>query len=230
MTKARGEEMEPVRGGKPERTGSFRAGTAIVLGLTGGIATGKTTVADMLRSLGAKVISADEVVHAMFEPGMPVWHAVVREFGDGILTRDKKIDRAKLGKLVFGDPVARRKLEAMVHPSVLAYLDREAKRFRSSGEGVLVLEIPLLVETSSFSLVDKVLVVSAEQETQIHRLERRNGVSREEATRRISSQRPMTEKIRHADWVVTTDGALRATKEQVSKVWDDIQNLLAQPG
>jgi dephospho-CoA kinase len=154
----------------------------------------------------------------------------VQEFGNGILDHDRTVDRKSLGEVVFRDPDARKRLEAIVHPPVIEYLARESRRFRLSGSGVLVLEIPLLVETSSFSLVDKVLVVSAEQETQVRRLEKRNRVSREEAIRRISSQRPMTEKVKHADWVVTTDGTLRATKEQVSKVWDDIQNLLAQPG
>jgi dephospho-CoA kinase len=229
MSNDRGDEAEPVRNGNPERTGSFCARRTLVLGLTGGMATGKTTVAEMLRDLGAELISADDVAHTMLDPGTPVWYAVIREFGDDILRSDRTIDRAKLGEVVFRDAEARRRLEGIVHPPVLDYLSREAKRFRLRGAGVLVLEIPLLVETSSFSLVDKVLVVSAEQETQIRRLEKRSRVSREEAIRRISSQRPMAEKVGHADWVVTTDGTLRSTKQQVSKVWLDIQKLLAQP-
>lgn len=230
MITGHGDGAEPVRKGNPERTGSFCARKALVLGLTGGIATGKTTVAGMLSDLGATLISADEIAHSMLEPGTPAWYAVVREFGDEILKDDRTIDRAKLGDLVFRDAEARARLEGMVHPPVLDYLSQEAARFRSGGAGVLVIEIPLLVETSSFSLVDKVLVVAAEQETQIRRLEKRSRVSREEAIRKISSQRPLTEKVRHADWVVTTDGTLRSTKQQVSKVWDDIQKLLAQPG
>ena len=230
MITGHGDGAEPVRKGKPERTGSFCARKALVLGLTGGIATGKTTVAGMLRDLGATLISADEIAHRMLEPGTPAWYAVVREFGDEILKDDRTIDRAKLGDLVFRNAEARARLEEIVHPPVLSYLSREAEGFRCGGAGVLVIEIPLLVETSSFSLVDKVLVVGAEQETQIRRLEKRSRISREEAIRRISSQRPLTEKVRHADWVVTTDGTLRSTKQQVSEVWHDIQKLLAQPG
>lgn len=223
------DRAEPVRNRSFGRTGSFCARKTLVLGLTGGIATGKTTVARMLEDLGARVVSADAIVHQMLKPGSPVRHQVVQEFGHGIVKSNGDIDRAALGTVVFGDSDKRVKLEAIIHPPVLARLAEEADHFRSAGEGVLVLEIPLLVEKSAFGLVDKVLVVTAEQETQVRRLEKRSGITREEAVLRVSAQYPMSEKIKHADWVVNTEGTLRSTKQQVSKVWHDIQKLLAQP-
>ena len=200
-----------------------------MVGLTGGAATGKTTVARMFKALGAKVLSADEIVHKMLRPGADMWQAVVREFGEGILAEGGKLDRRKLAETVFHDPRKRLRLEAITHPPVLDHLSAEAERFRDTGEGVLILEIPLLVETSSLGLVDKVLVVTAEQETQIRRLQKRYSIGREEAMLRIKSQLPMSEKLRHADWVVSTEGELCSTRKQVERVWSTIQKSLTQP-
>jgi len=182
----------------------------------------------MFKALGAKVLSADEIVHEMLQPGSNVWSAIVDEFGDGILGEDGRIDRRKLAETVFSDTEKRLRLEAITHPPVLEFLAAEAERFRNTGQGVLMLEIPLLVETASLGLVDKVLVVSAEQDTQIRRLQKRYSLTREEAKLRIRSQLPMSEKIKHADWVVSTEGALRSTREQVERVWSTIQESVAQ--
>jgi len=219
----------PVRGNVSERAGSLYARKTLVMGLTGGPATGKTTVARMFEDLGAKVLSADDVVHHLMQPETDVWRAIVHEFGRTILNADGSMDRKKLAEVVFADPEKRRRLEAIIHPPVLEFLAKEAERFRGSGEGVLILEIPLLVETSSLALVDKVLVVTAEQETQIERLQKRYGIGRKEAVLRIGSQLPMSEKVKHADWVICTEGTLRGTKEQVNRVWGAIRKSLAQP-
>lgn len=216
------DKSEPV-----ERTGSFFARKTLVIGLTGGVATGKTTVARMFEELGAKVISADEVVHRLLDPGSEEWERIRREFGQGVLRGDGSIDRAKLAETVFRDPEKRQKLEAIIHPRVLDFLQKEADSFRRSGEGALILEIPLLIEAGALAMVDKVLVVTAEQESQISRLEKRYGISREEALLRISSQLPLDEKVRYADWVVSAEGTLGSTKKQVERVWCDVQKLLA---
>lgn len=208
-------------------TGSFFVRKALVVGLTGGVATGKTTVAWMFQDLGARVISADEVVHRMLERGSDLWRQVRQEFGEEVLTSDGNIDRVRLGDLVFRDKGKRTTLEAIIHPPVIEYLQREAECFRESAQGVLILEIPLLIEVGALHLVDKVLVVTAEQESQISRLEKRYGIGREEAILRISSQLPLAEKVRHADWVVSTEGTLDSTKKQVERVWYEAQKLLA---
>ncbi len=223
------EKSEPVRKVRTERTGSFCAPKALVLGLTGGIATGKSTVASMLAELGAEVISADAVVHDLLRHNTEVRREIVVEFGEGILTPEGEIDRGKLGRIVFHDPQKRKLLESIIHPRVLSYLRKRAQEFRESGCGVLVLEIPLLVEVSAFDIVDKVLVVTAEQDTQIRRLEKRDGISREEALLRLSAQMPVSEKVQYGHWAVSTDGTLRSTKEQVYRVWMEIQKSLAQP-
>ena len=218
---------KPVRATQDERAGSFFARKSLVIGLTGGVATGKTTVARMFQDLGANVISADEVVHQMLAPGSQVWEQVRQEFGREVLLPDGNIDRSRLADVVFRDPGRRMRLEAITHPPVLEYLRKQSDCFRESGEGVLVLEIPLLIETGALDIVDKVLVVTAEQESQISRLENRYSIRREEAIRRICSQLPLEEKVRHADWVISTEGTLESTKTQVERVWCDVQKLLA---
>ena len=218
---------EPVRGQEPDRTGSFSCPKSLVVGVTGGIATGKTTVARMLEELGAKRVSADEIVHELLAPGTDVARLVESEFGPDIIMASGEIDRAKLGELLFRDEGKRRRLEAVIHPRVMAEVARQIEDFRRDCPGVLVIEIPLLVEVGATGIVDKVLVVSAEQETQIDRLQKRYNMSRHDALLRIQSQLPIDEKAKHADWVISTEGTLRTTKRRVERLWSDIQKSLA---
>lgn len=183
----------------------------------------------MLQRLGACVISADEIVHELLQPGTEVYREVVGEFGNEILADDGTVDRARLADIVFRDARKRRRLEEIVHPPVLTRIAEQIERFRTTGHGILVVEIPLLIETSSVGMVDKVLVVTAEQETQIGRLVKRYGVTHEEALLRIRSQLPMSEKVKYADWVVSTEGTISHTEEQVQRVWDLLQKAVAQP-
>ena len=213
----------------PKQVGPLHARKALVIGLTGGIATGKTTVAGMLKDLGARIISADDLIHDMLQPKSVIWSAVVEKFGEGILAPNGQIDRGKLADIVFEDEEKKKSLEAITHPPVIKHLTNEAKRFRKEGEGILVLEVPLLIEAGCLGIVDKILVVSAEQETQIERLEKRYGIGREEAILRIRSQLPLSEKLKYADWVVNTEGTLEGTKKQVDKVWRSSQKSLAIP-
>lgn len=219
--------MEPVRGQEPERTGSFSCPRSLVIGITGGIASGKTTVARMLEELGAVRISADEVVHDLLAAGQPVAGMVAREFGPEVLDNDGAINRRRLGELVFRDPDQRKRLESIVHPQVMQHVAERIDRFRRECRGVLVVEIPLLIEVGATALVDKVLVVTAEQEDQIDRLQKRYGISEADAVLRIGSQLPLDEKVKHADWIVSTKGTLRTTKRRVQSLWCDIQKSLA---
>lgn len=211
-----------------EQAGSILCHRSMVIGLTGGIATGKSTVAAMFKDLGANVVDADAIVHQMLRKGEVVWQAVVDEFGNQILLPDNEIDRRRLGDIVFNDPTKRARLEAVVHPPVIEYLSKLADQFRAAETGVLILEIPLLVELSLQSLVDKVLVVTAEQETQVRRLINRYGIDAEQALIRIRSQMSLSEKSKFADWIISTEGTLQSTREQVSSVWDQTQKALAQ--
>jgi dephospho-CoA kinase len=199
----------------------------IVIGITGGIATGKTTVAGMLGAFGAKVVSADEIVYELMRPHTDVWRSIVDEFGEEILSSDGTIDRKRLARVVFRDAERRSRLESITHPRVFARLAEIAKSFREHDNGVLIIEIPLLVETSSEWLVDKVIAVTAEQDAQICRLKYRYGIDDREALCRIRSQMPLSEKVKFADWIVSTDGSVQSTSEQVASVWGNIQKQLA---
>lgn len=193
-----------------------------VLGVTGGIATGKSVVAGFFRELGAAVVDADRLAHEVTEPGQPALEEIVRAFGPGVLTADGRLDRAALGRLVFADADARRRLEAIVHPRVRERLREAVERLKEAGPPLIVLEIPLLFETGEalLPLIDRVLVVTAPEAVQLRRLQERNRLSEAEARARMTAQMPLSEKVRRADYVVENGGALEETRRQVVRVWE----------
>lgn len=220
----------PVRPDDEARAGHNFEKSTLVVGLTGGPATGKSTVAAVFRELGAEVISADEIVHKLLAHDEDVRRSVVKEFGKEILDDCGNVNRRRLGEIVFQDEKKRRRLERIIHPPVLKTIEQEINKFRRDGQGVLVVEIPLLVEVSCFYLVDKVVVVTAEQETQLQRLQNRYGLSQSDAMKRINAQLPLSAKLKYADWVIDNNGTVDATREQVQKVWQAMRDYLAQPG
>jgi len=200
----------------------------LVLGITGGIATGKSTVARILAELGAQVISADQISREVMAKDTPVYHDVVARFGQGILTPNGDIDRAALAQIVFSDAKARRDLEHITHPRIISCVQEIIDEFRAnppSPRAVLVAEIPLLYECSLANMVDKVVVVAAEQETQVRRLTTGCRISRDEAFRRIGAQMPVEQKARLADWVVHNDGTVEELKQSVRGIWEKISLL-----
>ena len=169
------------------------------MGLTGGIASGKSLVAEELAKLGAVVIDADVLAREVVEPGTPGLAAIVARFGDAVLT-DGRLDRARLGALVFADPAARRDLERIVHPAVRA---RAAELERAAGDAAVVVHvIPLLVETGQTGAFDRIVVVDVDPETQRERLLRRDGFTEAEADRRIAAQATRTDRLAAADVVL----------------------------
>lgn len=198
----------------------------IVLGITGGVATGKTTVTEMFRELGAETLSADEIARDVLAPGSPAACEVVRRFGPSILAPDGSIDRRALGEIVFSDPEARGALNSITHPHIIAIMEDRIRRFRAATgcRGVMAVEIPLLVESDLTWLVNKVIVVAAEQETQMNRLTTR-GLSIDQARQRIDAQIPIGEKLPLADWVVTTEGSLQETLRQVELIWRQVGEI-----
>lgn len=195
---------------------------SIVLGITGGVATGKTTVMGMFRELGAETLSADEIARDVLAPGTPEADEVIRQFGPSVLSSDGNIDRRKLGELVFSNSEAKQSLESITHPRIIAILEQRINEFRKRATCcvALAVEIPLLVECKLMPLVDKVLVVTTEQETQIIRLKTR-GFSTNEALRRINAQMPMGEKLCAADIVIRTDVSFEDTRRQVERAWEE---------
>ncbi len=175
----------------------------ILVGLTGGVATGKSTVADMFRRCGALVIDADVLARDVVKPGKPAWKEIVKTFGTGVLHSDRTLNRQALGAIIFRHPAKRQALEQIIHPRVA----REQKRLtrdaaRKDPNAVVIYDVPLLFEVGIDKRVDTTIVVAADRETQILRLKKRNGLSRAEAVRRISSQMPLTEKRRRADYIL----------------------------
>jgi dephospho-CoA kinase len=195
----------------------------IIIGLTGGIATGKSTVARMLAAKGALLIDADEIAREVVEPGEPAWREIVAWLGESVLLADGAIDRERLGRLVFSDAAIRRKLNAIVHPRVgQEFAARTAEIRRRDPGAVLVYDIPLLIEAGLQHLVDWILLVYLPPEIQLRRLQLRDNLSREEALARVSSQMALDEKKNFADTVIDNSGTIRQTARQVERSWAQI--------
>ena len=191
-----------------------------VIGLTGGIGSGKSTVSQFLAELGAVILNADEVGHEAFKPGSEAWRQVVAAFGTEIVTADGNIDRQKLGEIVFGDPESLSRLNQIMHPRIYDMVTAQLEEYRRQGVKVVVLEAPLLVEASWTSFVDKVWVTTASEATILKRLKERTGLSEEEALTRIHSQLPLEERLRHADVVIDTDCSLDELRPKVKELWE----------
>jgi dephospho-CoA kinase len=192
-----------------------------VIGLTGNIATGKSLVGRILSRLGAEHIDADLVAHQVMAPGGPAWDKVVAAFGRQIIRPDGEIDRKKLGTIVFADPAALARLEAIVHPEVIAHTRR---RITSSTAAAVVVEAIKLIESGMVhQLVDTLWVVTAPREVQLARLMAYRGLSRAEANLRIDAQPPQAAKVAQADVVIDNGGSVEATVRQVEQAWQDIQ-------
>jgi dephospho-CoA kinase len=191
-----------------------------VVGLTGGIATGKSTVSKLLAAAGALIIDADQVARDVVRPGLPAWKSVVAQFGPGILTTDGGIDRDRLGAMIFNDPARKAALEQIIHPAVGAAMARQlAEIAENAPDSVVVLDVPLLYEAKMEAGLEGVIVVYAPDDIQLQRLMQRNGLSREDALARIAAQMPVAEKCRRADIVIDNSGSLEATRTQVAALW-----------
>lgn len=210
--------------------GSWVPGMRVV-GITGGIATGKSTVAAMFAEKGAARIDADELARAAVEPCQPAYHDVVARFGKGIVRPDGTLDRQALGAIVFRDPAARHDLEAIIHPHVTRAIQARLAELRHSPNPppVVVVEIPLLFEAGLEYLVDKTITVTSEQRTQLQRLTTRTGLAPEEAMLRITAQMPLPEKERRADFVIGTDQPIEAVRAEVDRIWRSLTTAEAEP-
>lgn len=188
----------------------------ITVGLTGGIATGKSTVAKVLRQKGIAVISSDELAHQAIEPGGPAYERVIAGFGSAVLSPDGKINRRLLGEMVFKDQAARKRLEGIVHPIVIEGIRQELERYSKDGAQIVVVEVPLLFEVGLEDLFDYVWVVSASYEHQLQRVLERDRLTEVEARERIAAQMSLEEKEKRADAVIKNDNALDSLEKQVS--------------
>ena len=179
----------------------------LIVGLTGGLATGKSTVAGIFQDLGASVIDADLLARQVVEPGQPAYAEIIKSFGKRILRPDGKIDRQALGNLVFRSPTQLRRLNAIVHPRVAKLQRRLTEHIRKANpQALIIYDAPVLIEAGAHTRMDYLIVVKTDQQTQLKRLAVRNGYSRAEALRRLRAQLPLKEKIPLADFLL--DGTL----------------------
>ncbi len=199
----------------------------VIVGLTGGIGSGKSTVAGLLEKRGARVVDADAIVHELQAPGEPLLDEIAEAFGPEVLTAEGALDREALGAIVFRDPEARQRLNQIVHPKVGAEFARRLQAARESGVALIVLDIPLLFESrragtggASAMDFDAIVLVWVPRETQIERQIRRDGHGRDEAERRVASQMPLDEKRALADHVIDNSGTLEETERQVGALYD----------
>ncbi|MBZ5750190.1 MULTISPECIES: dephospho-CoA kinase [Metabacillus] len=190
----------------------------VVLGLTGGIASGKSTVSTMIRKRGIRVIDADIISREVVEVGKPAYHQIVELFGEDILHDNDTINREKLGALIFGDEKKRNQLNRIVHPAVREEIFEQTKEEKEKSAKAVVLDIPLLFESKLTHLVDKTILVYVDEKTQLERLMKRNGFSEDEAMMRIRSQLPLKEKIILSDELINNNGSIEETEIQLHEI------------
>lgn len=194
-----------------------------VIGLTGGIASGKSLVSRELQRLGAPVIDADQIAREVVQPGKPAWEMIVREFGRSFLDSSGCLDRKALARLVFSNPRELEKLNRITHPRILAEIARQVQQYRSAHTEVVVLDAPLLFETGLDRAVDEIWVVNIDAPTQVRRLMERDGLTEQEARRRIELQMPLPEKVRRANRVFDNMGTPEMTACQVREAWSRVR-------
>lgn len=189
-----------------------------IIGITGGIASGKSTVSLYLQELGFTIVDADLASRAVVEPGEEAYHQVVKAFGEDILLTDGNIDRVKLGSIIFNDQEKRLLLNGIVHPAVRNWMRVKTEAALSSGEETVFMDIPLLFESKLTFMVDKTLLIYVDEQVQLERLMNRNGLSETEALARINSQMPLADKKALADAVIDNNGDINETKRQLKTI------------
>jgi dephospho-CoA kinase len=200
-----------------------------IIGLTGNIASGKTEVAKMFKDLGAKIIDADKIAREVVEPGELAWQEIVEKFGSDILNSDGSINRKKLGGIIFNDDKKREQLNRITHPRIMTKIKETIDNYKKENVKLVIIEAALIVERGGLlNLIDELIVVSTDEETQIERIMTRDGLQRDEALSRIESQMPISEKTKHATYIIDNSGSLGETRKQVEGIWERIPMDLPQ--
>lgn len=201
----------------------------LVVGLTGGVGSGKTTVSKMLNEEGAYLIDADQIARELVQPRTAAWNELIRVFGKEILEDNESIHRKKLAAKVFSDPAQRNLLNQILHPRIKKEMQRRMREIgQRDPDAIVVIDAPLLVELGDHREMDKVIVVTSGEAQQVERLREREGASEEEARRILSSQMPMEEKLKVADFVIRNDGSLEETRRRAKEVFQELRTTAIQ--
>jgi len=200
---------------RPNRNREPSGKRKLILGVTGSFGSGKTSVAEIFKSFGAEIVDADKLARKSIAPGSQAYKRVVRAFGKNILSKNKAIDRRKLAGVVFNNKKLLKRLNNIIHPGVISVIKN---RIRDSRSKVVILDVPLLIESGLETLVDKIVVVRISRAKQIKRLRKKTGLSRVEILERIKSQIPQSAKLRLADFIIDNSGTIGETKKQAERI------------
>ncbi len=201
----------------------------IVVGLTGNMASGKSTVATILKELGAYIIDADAIGHQIIGKGQPAWHDIVEEFGKEVLLADGSVNRKRLGEIVFSDREKLKRLNAITHPRIREEIERRIELIKkSSPRAIIVVDAALLIEVGSHRKVDVVVVVTASKEQLIKRAMEKFCLTEDEAEKRLGAQMPQEEKLKYADFVIDNSGSLEKTAEAVRGLYGELKRMEAE--
>jgi dephospho-CoA kinase len=204
---------------------------ALLLGVTGGIASGKTAVANMLEELGAPIIDFDVIARQVVEPGKPAWQEIVDYFGKQVVQEDGSLDRKKLSNIVFRDMEKRKKLESFTHPRISEEFVRQVNEIAEETPGAIIqVVIPLLIELNLQYRFHKLMVVYIPEQLQVERLAKRDGISKEEAANILKAQLPIEEKVGYADYVIHNERSLEETRRQVNDLWQTLKKVQKEKG
>lgn len=198
----------------------------LLVGLTGGICCGKTTVSSMFAELGCLIVDADLIARQLVEPGMPAYKRIVKFFGTEILNKDRTLDRKKLGHIIFADAEKRKVLNSILHPAIIREEERLVREEEQAGDRcIAIVSAALMIETGHYKRFKKIIVVHCSRETQIQRIMKRDKVARKEALQRINSQLSPKEKRNYADYLINTSGPFPQTRKQAVRIYERLKRL-----
>jgi dephospho-CoA kinase len=201
----------------------------LLVGLTGGIASGKSTVSEVWREEGAFVVDADRIARELVQPGRPAWQEILRLFGEEILQADQTLHRKRLAALVFSSKEKREKLNGLLHPRIMEEMDRQIQEIRRKDpEAIVIVDAALLVETGDYRKMDRLVVVQTTETQQIQRLVRRDGITPEEANRIVSAQFPQEEKVKVADVVLRNEGSIEEMRQKTREMFQELKRWALQ--
>jgi len=199
----------------------------LVVGLTGGMASGKSMVSETLRELGLPIIDADLIAREMVRPNEVGYKEIVDHFGEGILNPDRTINRRRLAKIIFSDSKEREKLNSILHPRIVKKIKKGILDFKEKGERIVIVDAALLIEAGQLPLVDELIVVTVSPKVQIKRLAQRDHLTEKEARERITTQMPLSEKVKLADYVIDNSGSAKKTVKRTKEVYHKLQLPIA---